>query len=440
MSDAVQDVQQMEQPTLSESVAEDQVAAEAFRKAKIRKALWVGGAIAFTLIVIVITARYFVWSAGHEETDDAYLQGHVHAVSSRVVGTVQQVLVNDNQLVKERQILVVLDPRDYQVKVDQAQAALDVALKEAQTAQQSIQSTAKTASAQRTEAGGAIGESVASISAAKAGLLAAKAGVPKAEAELASAQATEKREELDLHRYEDLLTKGQVSRQTVDHAREAYQVAVAGTAARQQAVSQAQAQAISAEQAIASAQAALERSQGLLQSADASKLEVNVRDAQFSTAKATIGQASIALEDAKLQLSYTTIVAPVAGRVARKSVEAGERLQVGQPLLAVVEDRPWIVANFKETQLEKIRPNQPVDIRVDSFAHHDFHGHVDSLAPGSGNEFALLPPDNATGNFTKIVQRIPVKIVLDSDSMQGFENLLMPGSSAIVTVSTRSGR
>ena len=440
MSNTIEDMQQLEQPTLSEALAEDQVAADAFRKARTRKTLWIGEAIVFTLVVVVVAARYLVWSAGHEETDDAYLQGHVHAVSSRVVGTVQQVLVDDNQLMKEGQTLVVLDPRDYQVKVDQAQAALDVVLKEAETAQKSIQSTAKTASAQRTEANGTIGESIASISAAKAGLLAAKAGVARAEAELASAQATEHREELDLQRYEDLLTKGQVSKQTVEHAREAYQVAVAGTAARQQAVSQAQAQTVTAEQAIASAQAALERSQGMLQSADASKLEINVRDAQFSTAKASIGQASTALEDAKLQLSYTRIVAPVAGRVARKSVEAGQRLQPGQPLLAVVEDNPWIVANFKETQLEHIRPNQPVDIRVDSFPHHDFHGHVDSIAPGSGNEFALLPPDNATGNFTKIVQRIPVKIVLDRDSMHGFETLLMPGSSAIVTVTTRSGR
>ncbi len=437
MSNTIEDMQQVEQPTLSEALAEDQVAADAFRKARTRKAMWIGGAIVFALIVIVIAARYFVWSAAHEETDDAYLQGHVHAVSSRVVGTVQQVLVDDNQLVTEGQTLVVLDPRDYQVKVDQSQAALDVALKEAETAQQSIQSTAKTASAQRIEANGTIGESIAGISAAKAGLLAAKAGVARAEAELASAQATEHREELDLHRYEDLLTKGQVSKQTVEHAREAYQVAVAGTSARQQAVSQAQAQTVTAEQAIASAQAALERSQGMLQSADASKLEINVRDAQFSTAKASIGQASTALEDAKLQLSYTMIVAPVAGRVARKSVEVGQRLQPGQPLLAVVEENPWIVANFKETQLEHIRPNQPVDIRVDSFSHHHFHGHVDSVAPGSGNEFALLPPDNATGNFTKIVQRIPVKIVLDRDSMHGFETLLMPGSSAIVTVTTR---
>jgi membrane fusion protein (multidrug efflux system) len=118
-------------------------------------------------------------------------------------------------------------------------------------------------------------------------------------------------------------------------------------------------------------------------------------------------------------------------------VEAGQRVQIGQPLMAVVEDQPWVVANFKETQLEKIRSGQRVELEIDTFPNHKFYGHVDSLAPGSGNEFALLPPDNATGNFTKIVQRIPVKIVFDQDSVHGFENLLAPGMSAVVTVTTK---
>jgi membrane fusion protein (multidrug efflux system) len=126
--------------------------------------------------------------------------------------------------------------------------------------------------------------------------------------------------------------------------------------------------------------------------------------------------------------------------VARKSVEVGQRLQVGQPLLAVVDDNVWIVANFKETQLEKMRDKQPVEIKIDSFPNHAFRGHIDSLAPGSGNEFALLPPDNATGNFTKIVQRVPVKIVFEPDSVRGYENLLSPGLSAVVTVTTTRER
>ena len=150
-----------------------------------------------------------------------------------------------------------------------------------------------------------------------------------------------------------------------------------------------------------------------------------------------VAQATAALEDANLQLSYTIIKAPVAGRVGRKSVEAGQRVQIGQPLMAIVEDQPWVVANFKETQLEKMRTGQRVEIEIDTFSKHKFYGHVDSLAPGSGNEFALLPPDSATGNFTKIVQRIPVKIVLDQDSVRGYENLLSPGMSSVVTVATK---
>lgn len=401
-----------------------------------RKLLITLAAMTFLFLLFFI-GRYFIWASGHEETDDAYLQGHIHQVSSRVAGTVNQVLVDDNQIVQAGQVLVQLDGRDYQVKLDQAQASLDVAMRQAEAARASVKETATSAVAQRSEASGGVNVAIAGIANAKAQLQAASAGIPKAQADLARARATENREQLDLKRYQDLLTKGQVSRQTVEHAQEAYQVAVADSAAQQQAIVQARAQQTSAQEGIASAQAALQRSQGFLQSADASKLDVNVRDAQFSTAQATVAQAKAALEDARLQLSYTHIVAPVAGRIARKTVEAGQRLQVGQPLLAVVEEKPWIVANFKETQLEKLRPGQVVDIRVDSFPGHTFHGRVDSVSPGSGNQFSLLPPDNATGNFTKIVQRIPVKIVFDADSMRGFDDLLIPGSSAVVTVSVK---
>jgi membrane fusion protein, multidrug efflux system len=174
-----------------------------------------------------------------------------------------------------------------------------------------------------------------------------------------------------------------------------------------------------------------------LQSAQATTLETRVREGQFATAQAAIAQAAASLDDAKLQLSYTIIKAPVSGRIGRKPVEAGQRVQIGQPLMAVVEDHPWVVANFKETQLGKMRAGQRVEVEIDTFPNHKFYGRVDSLAPGSGNEFALLPPDNATGNFTKIVQRIPVKVVLDDDSVRGYENLLAPGMSSVVTVTTR---
>jgi membrane fusion protein (multidrug efflux system) len=432
--------QKLEDPILSEAVAEDEVVSEAASRVRSRKRLFTYIGIAVGCAAIFLGARYFIWAAGHEETDDAYLQGHVHPVSSRITGTVQKVLIDDNQHVVQGQTLATLDPRDYQVRVDQAQAALDVALRQAQTAQASIRTTSQTATAQTIEARGAIGEATAGISAAKADVTVAQAGVPRAEAELAKADATEHRAELDLHRYEDLLSKGQVSRQTTDHARESYQVSVAAREVAQQEVNQAQAQLSKAGQGVISAQSMLEHSEGYLLSAKATGLEVGVRETQFASAQASVQEATAALEDAKLQLSYTVITAPTTGRIGRKSVEAGQRLQVGQPLLAVVEDNVWIVANFKETQLEKMRDKQPVEIKIDSFPHHNFRGHIDSLAPGSGNEFALLPPDNATGNFTKIVQRVPVKIVFEPDSVRGYENLLSPGISAVVTVTTTRER
>ncbi len=397
--------------------------------------IW-GGAVALVLLV-ALGVRYLIWSAHHETTDDAYLAGHLHPISARITDTVQQVLIDDNQHVVEGQTLVILDPNDYKVRLDQAKAALDAASHQAETAEAAIRSTSQTATAQTTQAQGSIGEAKASIQASKASVTAAEAGVPRANAQLQEANATLQREETDLHRYEDLYSKEQVSKQTLDHQRTSYQVAVAGQAAAQEQLRQAQAQLVAAQQGVVRTEALLTSSQGGLQSAQATRLETHVREGQFATAQASLAQATASLEDAKLQLSYTIIKAPVGGRIGRKSVEAGQRVQIGQPLMAVVEDRPWVVANFKETQLEKMRAGQRVEVEIDTFPKHKFFGHVDSLAPGSGNEFALLPPDNATGNFTKIVQRIPVKVVFDDDSVRGYENLLSPGMSSVVTVTTR---
>ena len=398
--------------------------------------IWGGGGVVLVLLLI-FGVRYLIWSAHHETTDDAYLAGHVHPISARVTGTVQQVLIDDNQHVVEGQTLVTLDANDYRVKLDRARAALDAARRQADTAQAAIRSTSQSATAQTTQAQGSIGDAKASIQASKAAVTAAEAGVPRAEAQLNEANAMLQREETDLHRYEDLYAKEQVSKQTLDHQRASYQVAVAGRAAAQEQVNQARAQLIAAQQSVVRAESQLTKSEGGLQSAQATRLETRVREGQFAAAQAAVAQAAAALQNAKLQVSYTIINAPVNGRIGKKSVEVGQRVQVGQPLLAIVEDQPWVVANFKETQLDKMRVGQPVEVEIDTFPKHKFHGHVDSLAPGSGNEFALLPPDNATGNFTKIVQRIPVKIVLDQDSTHGYENLISPGMSSVVTVATK---
>jgi membrane fusion protein (multidrug efflux system) len=402
-----------------------------------KKALLIWGGSTALVLLVFLGVRYLVWAAHHESTDDAYLAGHVSPISARITGTVQQVLIDDNQRVVEGQTLVVLDPNDYRVRLERAKAALDAASRQAETAEATIRSTSESATAQTTQAQGSIGNAKATIQASKAAVMAAEAGVPRAEAQLNEADATLQREETDLHRYEDLYAKQQISRQALDHQRASYQVAAAGRAAAQEYVRQAQAQLTAAQQSVAEAESQLTKSEGGLQSAEAAQLETRVREGQFATAQAAVAEATAASEDAQLQLSYTVIKAPVSGRIGKKSVEPGQRVQIGQPLLAIVEDRPWVVANFKETQLAKMRAGQPVEVEIDTFPKHKFYGRVDSLAPGSGSEFALLPSDNATGNFTKIVQRIPVKVVLDRASARGYENLISPGMSAVVTVTTK---
>lgn len=424
------------EPQIEESAGKDELPQEGGLTRRKRPLLiWGGGAV--LAVLLFFGARYLLWSAHHATTDDAYLAGHVHPISARITDTVQQVLIDDNQHVVKGQTLVILDPNDYRVRLDHAKAALDAARRKADTAEAAIRSISQSATAQTTQAQGSIGEAKASIQATKAAVIAAEAGVPRAEAQLNEANANLQREETDLHRYEDLYAKEQVSRQTLDHQKASYQVAVAARTASEEQVRQARAQLIAAQEGVVRAESQLTNSEGGLQSAGATRLETRVREGEFATAQAAVAEAAAALEDARLQLSYTIITAPVGGRIGKKSVEAGQRVQVGQPLMAIVEDQPWVVANFKETQLDKMRAGQPAEVEIDTFPKHKFHGHVDSLAPGSGNEFALLPPDNATGNFTKIVQRIPVKIVLDRDSTRGYENLISPGMSSVVTVSTK---
>ncbi len=247
------------------------------------------------LIAIALIAIYLYYSSYHQTTDDAFTTGHVHSISTRISGTVTEVDVDDNEPVKKGQVLVRLDPRDYQVAVDKAQADYD-------------------------------------------------------------------RAQADFDRDNRLLNTGAISRQEYDAA-----------------------------------------------------------NAVRGTAKAT-------LEDAIDQLSYCSIVAPTDGIVGNKTVETGNRLSQGTVLMSVVQDL-WVVANYKETQVGHMLPGQQVAIHIDEISGHTFTGHVDSFSPGSGSVFALLPPENATGNYTKIVQRVPLKIVLDVDSIRGYEQRLVPGLS-----------
>lgn len=406
--------------------------------------------------------RWWQYASTHEETDNATVAGHVYDISSRIPGTVERVAVNDNQLVHQGEVLVQLDPQDYQTKVTQAKAALENAQLQAKAARANIAQAQANADATQTQAQGDISGAIASISSAQAVVAEAESGIPTARAavteaqagvtaaraNVGQAQATLEKAQTDYNRYNSLYQEGVIARQQLDSAKVAYEVALAQekTAEQQvqqaeakvaqarEGVSQAEAKVAQAREGVSSARAKLAASQSGLQQAKAKAQQTEVNSAQYEAAQAAIAQAAANLKDAQLQLSYTQISAPVDGRVGRKAVEVGKRVQSGTPLMAIVGDEYWVVANFKETQLENVQPGQSVEIQLDALPHHTFRGRVDSISPASGAEFALLPPDNATGNFTKVVQRVPVKIIFDSDSIKGYESRIVPGMSAVASV------
>lgn len=396
---------------------------------------------------------YQAWqyASSHVETDNATVVGHLHTISARMSGNVQQVLVADHQQVQAGQILVKLDPRDYQVKLQQAQADLAAAAQKANSANLSVVLAAGNAVATTTQSQGDVAKALAAIAQAQSQVATAQAqvtesqtGVPRAEAQLAQSKANLQKAQTDLNRFAQLFGDGAISQRDLDTARQAYQVSLAQQAADVQGVQQSRSKVTQTQQSVETARAGLEAAkasltaaEGSQQQAQAKGIQTEVSQSDFGTAKTAIAQAQVALKNAQLQLSYTNIVAPVGGRIGHKVVEVGQQIQPGTPLMALVSQEAWITANFKETQLEKMHPGQVVDIKLDSFPHHTFRGHIDSLAPAAGSQFALLPPDNATGNFTKVVQRIPVKVVFDADSLQGYEDRITPGMSAAVTVDIR---
>lgn len=376
--------------------------------------------------------RWWQYASTHQSTDDAYVTGNVHPISSRINGTVAQVLVDDNQEVGKGQVIAKLDPRDYQVQLQQSQAALEAAQRQANAAQSNINFASSNTKGNIAQAQGNVSTAQAAIATAQAAVKEAQAGIPAATAAVTEADANLQKLQADYNRYQSLFQQGAIPRQQLDSAKAAYQVAVADKDNALQGVAQAKAKLAQAQESVVQAQAKLAASRGGLQQATAGNEQTQVNRSQYQAALAAIAQAQAKVNESRLQLSYTFIVAPTAGRIGNKTVEVGQRVQPGTPLMAIVDNEYWVTANFKETQLEKMHPEQPVEIDVDAFPHHHFIGRVQSFSPGSGATFALLPPDNATGNFTKIVQRVPVKIVFDAQSIKGYESRITPGMSVVV--------
>jgi membrane fusion protein (multidrug efflux system) len=320
----------------------------------------IGGLLVVGTLVIVL----FFWLDRTETTTDAYVTGRLHPIAPRVTGTVVRLNVDDNQHVKAGDVLLELDTRDFDVRVEQAHAEIDRA---------------------------------------KGQVASADAQIAEAEAAIVSAQATVEKTALDFKRTTELVneTPRGVSRQEYDAAR------AASDSARASKTS-----------AVARRVAAIAASE---------------------SARAQVATAEASLHDATLAYGYTKVVAPVNGYVGRRAVEVGARVNAGQTLLSIVSDEVWVVANFKETQLHGIKRGTEARMTIDALPDHTFVGRVDSLSPASGSQFALLPPDNATGNFTKVVQRVPVKIVFSQEDLQRYRDRLPPGLSTIVKIRAHEG-
>jgi membrane fusion protein (multidrug efflux system) len=369
--------------------------------------------------LVVVVAGFFLWRylSSYESTDDAQVDVHLYPVSSRISGYVLKVNVGDNEYVQKGAVLVEIDPRDYEVALTQARANLANAEATAQSLNITVPITSVSTSSQLTFTASDVANATAGVTAAEKQLVAAHAQVEQAEANDVKAQD-------DLHRYKLLVDKKEVAEQIYDQALAAAKASTANVAASR-------ANEGAAQQAVQQAHSRLAESEANHRSAETGPQQVSSTRARARAALADVDQKRALLEQAELNLQYTKILAPVSGEV-NKTVVVGLNVQPGQQLLTVVPlDEVWVTANFKETQLRHMRVGQRANVHVDSSG-RTFKGHVDSIAGATGPLFSLLPPENATGNYVKIVQRIPVKIVLEPGENR--DRQLRPGMNVVPSV------
>jgi membrane fusion protein, multidrug efflux system len=385
------------------------------------------GALILSLAVVVVLAaaaivmyqRYAAW----ESTDDAQIDGYIFPVSSRVPGYVTRVLVDNNQHVEAGTVLAQLDQKDYEVAVATAKAALANDQATAASQQTSVPITSVSTTSQLSSA-------QADIQNAEAGLLLAQRSSEAAQATLRQAEANDLKAQDDVNRYKPLAERDEIPKQQ-------YTQAVNSQKATAAAVEAARASAAGSEQQVSQARSRVSTAQAQLQYAETQPQQISVQRSRARAADAETDRAEAALQQAQLNLQYTTIVAPVAGIVGQRSVHPGQNVSPGQQLMTIVpldSQNIWVTANFKETQLTLMRPGQPVRVYVDTYG-RTYDGHVLNIAGASGARYSLLPPENATGNYVKVVQRIPVKIVFEKG--QDPEHLLRPGMSVEPDVRVR---
>ena len=371
------------------------------------------GLILAAVVIVAGVVLLWLYFRSYESTDDAQIDGHLNPISARVSGHVLRLNVADNQYVQARTVLLEFDPTDYQVAVERAKADYADAVAAAQAARVNVPITSVSTTGQESAA-------QADVVSTRAGISAASEQYQAAKAQLLQAQANDAKAQSDLRRYKQLMDKQEISQQQYDQAVAAAQ----STAAAVQAAS---ANVNAAEQQVIQARGKLDQAEANLRTAGTGPKQVAAIRSRAAAAEAEVQRRKADLDQAELNLTYTKVIAPVAGVVSNRTVEVGENVQAGQQLMKIVPlEDVWVTANFKENQLRHMHPGQPVTISVDANG-KDYKGHVDSIAGASGARFSLLPPENATGNYVKVVQRIPVKIVFDPGQLSQHE--LRPGMS-----------
>jgi membrane fusion protein, multidrug efflux system len=385
--------------------------------------------IAPIVLVVLAVAGYFLWNyfGSYESTDDAQIDGHLNAISARISGQVIEVLVDDEQIVKKGDVLAKIDPRDYEVAVAKAEADLADAKASLESSRTDVPITSTNTDSTLRSARSARVDTSAGLTGAQRQLNAAQARLETAQAQVHEAEANYKKAADDVERYKQLVAKDEISQQIYDQAEQTAAAAKATLAARTASVNEAQQNITVAEATIQQAQARIAQADASIQAAMTAPQQIAVSQAKARSAAAKVGQQQALLDQARLNLSYCTIAAPVGGIAGKKTVEVGQNVSPGQQLLVVVPvDDIWVIANFKETQLKKMKPGQKVKFSVDADG-REYTGHVTGIAGAAGSRLSLLPPENATGNYVKVVQRIPVRI--DLDPGQNGDRRLRPGMS-----------
>ena len=388
-------------------------------------------------IVVLLAAAiggYYVWLdlQKTETTDDAEIDGNVVAISPRVTGHVTDVPVEDDQIVKKGDVLVKLDPKDYEVAVARVRADLNDALASLETSRSDVPLTTATTGSTLNGAKSARQEAAQAINYAEQQQSVAQARLGLAQANVKVAEANATKAAQDVERYKMLVAKDEISKQLYDQAVAATEAAKATVEAQKAAVVEAQHSIAAAGVGIEQARAKLAHADADVENAMTGPQQVTITQTRVSAAQAKVAQRRAELEQAELNLAYTTILAPADGVVGKKNINAGQNVAAGQQMMAIVplEDL-WVTANFKETQLKNIRVGQAVKLSVDANG-RDYTGKIERFAGASGAKFSLLPPENATGNFVKVVQRIPVRIAIDAG--QDKDHVLRPGMSVVPSV------